>query len=106
MDENTWSTLFSAISLPLVIPISIIIVDDDDVDDNHDKEEEEEEEEDRRGKRKEEKKKERKTCYHLYTGYTKATNDMESVISIDNRFRKAANVALWRTPFFSKDIMG
>jgi hypothetical protein len=38
------------------------------------------------------KKKERKTCYHLYTGYTKATNDMESVISIDNRIGKTANV--------------
>jgi hypothetical protein len=37
------------------------------------------------------KKKERKTCYHLYTGYIKATNDMETVISIDNRIGKTAN---------------
>jgi hypothetical protein len=38
------------------------------------------------------KKKGRKTCYHQYTGYIKATNDMETVISIDNRISKTANV--------------
>jgi len=46
-----------------------------------------------KNKRQEEKKKRRrrKTCYHLYTGYIKATNDMETVISIDNRIGKTAN---------------
>lgn len=54
----------------------IIIISSDDADDNNDEEE----------------KKERKTCYHLDTGYRKATNDMETVISIDNRVGKTANV--------------
>lgn len=42
--------------------------------------------------KKNKKKKKERPVIILYTGYIKATNDMETVISIDNRIRKTANV--------------
>lgn len=72
-----------------MIDLTISIIIDDDDDDNHDKGD--------RGEKTKKRKKE--TCYHLYTHrhriYRKATNDMESVISIGNIVVKRANGTAW-----------